>query len=184
MKLPILCAGWLLLVIAANAQSVKVHADRAVDLTRYETFTVLKGELLLAPDQPRSSENAVYEIVLRGVRQSLEERGYQYVADSSAQLWVSYVAGAYNSTNAGNTGPLGGAPASDPSQLNQSREWSNTVQEGMVVIDITESTSKKELWKAESSNLSMSSGDLTRVIDGVIYRAFRKFPDKNKKKRK
>ena len=52
----------------------------------------------------------------------------------------------------------------------------------MIVIDITDSSSKKELWKA-SGNLSLDNVDLNRALDAVIYKAFKKFPNKNKKKK-
>ena len=43
---------------------------------------------------------------------------------------------------------------------------------------------KKELWSA-TGNLTLDAGvELSRAVDGVIYKAFKKFPSRNKKKKK
>jgi hypothetical protein len=175
----------VVLALAARAQSIKTHTEKNVDLTLYETFMVVKGESLTPADERRTSEKTLYEAIRKAVRQQMEERGYKY-QDSTAQLVVSYVAGAYNFTDAGNTGPLGQTPASDPSQLNQSRAWSNTSREGMLVLDITDAATKKQLWKAEANDLALTNVDLVHALDAVVYKAFRKFPNKlkNNKKRK
>ena len=81
----------------------------------------------------------------------MELRGYKFVPDSSAQLYISYVAGAYNLTEGGNNGPLGQTPASTPAEMDQSRSWSRESREGMIAIDIMDSRSKKELWKAQGA---------------------------------
>ena len=113
----------------------------------------------------------------------MELRGYKFV-DSSAQLFVSYVAGAYNTTDGGAMGPLSQTPASNPSEMNQARSWSHESRQGMLVVDIADSSNKKELWSA-TGNLTLDAGvELSRAVDGVIYKAFKKFPSRNKKKKK
>ncbi|MGC3948033.1 MAG: DUF4136 domain-containing protein [Chryseolinea sp.] len=183
-----ICLAFVTIALSASAQSVKTRTENNVDLTRYETFTVLKGESVTPKDQKKASDQALFEAVRNGVRREMEDRGYKYVGDSTAQLNISYVAGAFDFTDAGNVGPLGQAPASDPSELNQSREWSKTSREGMLVIDIADATTKKALWKAEAENIELDRGDLTRVLDATIYKAFKKFPSrlegKKKKKKK
>lgn len=181
----IICAAMAATALSANAQSIKTRTEKGVDLTRYETFTVLKGESVTPGDQKRASDKALFETVRNGVRKEMEERGYKYL-DSAAQLNVSYVAGSFDFTDAGNVGPLGQTPASDPSEMNQSRDWSTTSREGMLVLDITDAANKKEVWKAEVENISLDHGDLTRAVDAAIYKAFKKFPSKveGKKKKK
>lgn len=172
---------------SAAAQSIKTHTEKNVDLTRYQTFTVVKGESVTRPDEKRASDKAVFEAIRNGVRKELEDRGYTYVEDSTAQLSVSYVTGSFDLTDAGNIGPLGQTPASDPSQMDQARSWSTTSRGGLLVIDIIDSSSKKEVWKAEANNMPLDHADLSRAVDAVIYKAFRKFPAKSvpkKKKRK
>ena len=152
-------------------------------MTIYETFTVMKGELMTPPDAREVNENELFQSVKAAVTKEMELRGYKFVPDSSAQLYISYVAGAYNLTEGGNIGPLGQTPASTPAEMDQSRSWSRESREGMIVIDIMDSRSKKELWKATGS-LALEGVDLNRALDAVVYKAFKKFPNKNKKKKK
>jgi hypothetical protein len=183
-----LCLTFMTIALSAQAQTVKIRTENNVDLTRYETFTILKGESVTPKDEKLASDKALFEAITNGVRRELEDRGYRYVGDSTAQLNVSYVAGAFDFTDAGNVGPLGQAPASDPSDLNQSRAWSKTSREGMLVLDISDAATKKALWKAETENIELDHGDLVRVLDGVLYKSFKKFPSrvegKKKKKKK
>lgn len=171
--------------LTAQSQSIKIFTEKNVDLTQYETFTVLKGESVTRPDQKVTSDKALFEAIRNGVRKEMEARGYKYIEDSTAQLHVSYVAGSFDFTDAGNVGPLGSTPASDPSEINQSRSYSNTTREGLLVLDIIDGSSKKELWKAETQDMPLSRADLGRVLDATIYKAFKKFPGRaGKKKRK
>lgn len=164
-------------------QSIKTRTEKGVDLTNYETFTVMKGEFMTPPDMQKINEERLFQSIKKSVIKELELKGYKFLEDSSAQLYVSYVAGSYNLTDAGTLGPLSQSPASNPAEMNQSRSWTRESREGMMVIDIVDSSNKKELWKA-SGSLSMDNVDLNRALDAVIYRSFKKFPDKNKKKKK
>lgn len=157
--------------------------EKGVDMTKYETFTVMKGEVMTPPDSRKVNENTLYQSVKAAVSKEMGLRGYRFVEDSTAQLYVSYVAGAYNLTEGGEIGPLGQAPAQTPADMDQSRSWSRESREGMIVIDIMDSRNKKELWTA-TGNLSLEGVDLSRALDAIIYKAFKKFPNKNKKKKK
>jgi hypothetical protein len=181
MKRGFILFTFCLLVLSVAGQSVKTRMEKGVDMTSYETFTVLKGEFMTPPDSRKIDENALFSSVKVAVTKEMELRGYKFVPDSSAQLWISYVAGAYNLTEGGNTGPLGQTPASTPAEMDQSRSWSRESREGMMVIDIMDSRNKKELWKATGS-LALDNVDMNRALDAVIYKAFKKFPSKNKKK--
>jgi hypothetical protein len=181
MKRGLILFTFCLLVLSVAGQSVKTRMEKGVDMTSYETFTVLKGEFMTPPDSRKIDENALFSSVKVAVTKEMELRGYKFVPDSSAQLWISYVAGAYNLTEGGNTGPLGQTPASTPAEMDQSRSWSRESRDGMMVIDIMDSRNKKELWKATGS-LALDNVDMNRALDAVIYKAFKKFPSKNKKK--
>lgn len=166
-----------------QAQTVKTLTTKGVDLTKYETFTVAKGDLMTPKDERMVSNEALFKSVKKTVIQEMELRGYKYV-DSSAQLVVSYVASAYNVTDGGAMGPLSQSPASNPSEMNQARSWSHESRQGMLVIDIADAANQKELWTATGS-LTLDAGvELNRAIDGIIYKAFKKFPSRNKKKKK
>ena len=157
--------------------------EKGVEMTNYETFTVLKGEVMTPPDARKVNENTLFQSVRDAVKKEMEIRGYKFVEDSTAQLYVSYVAGAYNLTEGGTTGPLGQAPAQTPADMDQSRSWSRESREGMIAIDIMDSKTKKELWQA-TGNLPLENVDLNHALDAIIYRAFKKFPNKNKKNKK
>ena len=184
MKLNV-CLAVLAMVIClpAPGQSIKTKTAPGIDLTTYETFTVMKGEVMTPKDQQKVNENALFKSVKEAVKKEMELRGYTFVEDSTAQLYVSYVAGAYDLTEGGTMGPLSQTPASNPSEMNQSRTWSRETREGMMVIDITDSHGKREVWSA-SGNITLDGADLTRPLDAAIYKAFKKFPNKNKKKKK
>lgn len=183
MKRSVILSGFCLLVLTVSGQSVKTTMEKGVEMTEYETFTVMKGEVMTPPDARKVNENTLFESVRNAVRKEMEIRGYKFVEDSTAQLYVSYVAGAYNLTEGGNTGPLGQSPAQTPADMDQSRSWSRESREGMIAIDIMDSRSKKELWHA-TGNLPLENVDLNRALDAIIYRAFKKFPNKNKKSKK
>lgn len=173
-----------LICLALQGQSVKTMTTKGVDLTTYETFTVLKGEFMTPPDEQKVNNEALFKSIKKTVVQEMELRGYKFVDDSSAQLYVSYVAGSYNITQGGAMGPLSQSPASNPSEMNQARSWSHESREGMLVIDIADGHSKKELWTATGNLTIDSTVDLSRALDGVVYKAFKKFPSRNKKKKK
>lgn len=172
-----------LLVFAVAGQSIKTRTEKGVDMTVYETFTVMKGEVMTPPDQRKINETELFNSVKNAVTKEMELRGYKYLPDSSAQLYVSYVAGAYNLTESENMGPLSQTPAQTPADMDQSRSWSRESREGMMVIDIMDSRNNKELWKATGS-LPLDNVDLSRALDALVYKAFKKFPNKNKKKKK
>ena len=79
--------------LAAAGQSIKTKMEKGVDMTSYETFTVLKGELMTPPDARVVSDKELFQSVKAAVTREMELRGYKFVPDSSAQLYVSYVAG-------------------------------------------------------------------------------------------
>jgi hypothetical protein len=183
MKRSLILQAFCLIVVSATGQSIKTTTAKGVDLMAYETFTVMKGEVTTPPDQRKVNENTLYKSVKDAVKKEMELRGYKFVEDSTAQLYVSYVAGAYNLTEGGVTGPLGQTPAQTPADMDQSRSWSRDTREGVIVIDMTDSRNNKEVWKA-TGNLTLDNGDLARGLDAVVYKAFKKFPNKLKKKKK
>lgn len=173
----------ILMCLPLQGQSIKTRTEKGVDITKYETFTVMKGEFMTPPDMQKVNEETLFRSIRTAVQKEMESRGYKFLEDSSAQLYVSYVAGSYNLTDGGSMGPLSQTPASNPAEMNQARSWTHESRAGMIVIDIVDSSNKKEIWKATGS-LSLDGVDLNRALDAVVYKAFKKFPNKNKKKKK
>lgn len=165
------------------AQSFKVVAARGVDMVTYETFMVRRGEFMTLKEERRMTEDALYERMKAAISAEMEARGYRYVEDSTAaQLWVSYVAGAFRVMDSGNVGPLGRTPVSDPAEIDQSGAWSRDSREGLLEIDVVDGRSKKELWKS-SGSLTVDSAD-TKMLDAAVYKAMKKFPNRKKARKR
>ncbi|MBA4053596.1 MAG: hypothetical protein C0490_02690, partial [Marivirga sp.] len=72
-SLPLLC------------QSVKAITEKGVDFLKYETFNVVKGEVMTPPDERKINEQALFQTLKTAVVKEMELRGYKLVEDSSAQ---------------------------------------------------------------------------------------------------
>jgi len=167
--------------LSVQAQFKVVVETPNVDLTTYETFTVIKGEVITPEDEQKVNEEELFQRMKNAIATELESKGYRYVKDSTAQLIVSYVTGSFKQTNSENLGPLGEAPASTAADVDQSRSWSRDFREGILEIEVS-SHAKKELWKV-SGTLTSDTSD-PKIIDNSVYKALRKFPSRNRKKKK
>jgi len=167
--------------IQTFAQTVEIKTAPGVDLTSYNTFTVVKGEFMTPSDEQRIDEDKLFEGIKKKVIEEMELRGYTYVPDSTAQLAVSYVAGAFNKTQSEYLGPMGGTPASSAADLNQSRSLSHNSRMGFLILDVEDTRTKKELWSAESQ-IDLVTIDSARALEGIVMKSFKKFPNKLKKK--
>ncbi len=164
-----------------RAQTVK--SAKGVDLTTYSSFTVMKGEFMTPSDEQKIDETRLFEGIKKQVIEEMTLRGYTYVEDSTAQLTISYVAGAFNKTESEFLGPMGGTPASSGADLNQSRSLSHNSRQGFLILDVTDIRAKRELWSAESQ-VDLSTVDSIRALEAIVLKSFRKFPNKLKKKKK
>jgi hypothetical protein len=178
----ITCLTWCV-AMSTVAQTMKAKTAPGVDLTTYSTFTVVKGEVMMSSDEKKIDEAKLFEGIKKGVIDEMQTRGYTYVDDSTAQLAVSYVAGAFNKTESEYLGPMGGTPASSGADLNQSRSLSHNSRQGFLVLDVIDSRSKRELWSVESQ-VDLSTVDSIRALESIVLRSFKKFPSKLKKKKK
>jgi hypothetical protein len=165
------------------AEAQKIKTTSGVDLTNYSLFTVTKGELMTPSDEQKIDEAKLFEGIKNAVIDEMKLRGYTYVVDSTAQLAVSYVAGAFNKTESEYLGPMGGTPASSGADLNQSRSLSHNSRQGFLILDVTDIRAKRELWSAESQ-VDLSTVDSIRALEGIVLKSFKKFPNKLKKKKK
>lgn len=171
----------LLVSSPAIGQGVTTKAQTNVDIAAtYTTFRVDKGEIVTLSDQP-IDEAVFYKSIRNAVMAELTEKGYQAVEDSSAQLAISYVGESIVRMDVENLGPLGQQPASDPSQINASRNWSREYRQGSIVIEVLDTKSRKVIWSSNGSiELSTTAGD-NRALNTFVYRSFKKFPKKKKK---
>lgn len=165
--------------IAVMAQSFKIVKAPNTDVTEYETFTVVKGEVITPKDERKMNEEQIFQKLKTAIITELEAKGYRYVTDSTAQMVVSYVTGSFKQTETENLGPLGETPASTAADVDQSRSWSRDFRETLLEIEVDHMQSKKDLWKT-SGTLLMDTTDV-KLIDGTVYKALRKFPKRKKK---
>lgn len=169
--------------VTAKTQTIKTKTTPGVDLTTYSRFTVVKGEFMTPTDERKMDELKLYEEIKREVIVEMESKGYTFVDDSTAQIEVSYVAGAFNKTESEYLGPMGGTPASNGADLDQSRSLAHNSRQGFLILDMEDIRTKKELWTAESQ-VDLSTVDSFRALEAIVYRSFKKFPSKLKKKKK
>ncbi len=172
-----------LVLIKSNGQNVKVRTIKKTDFTKFETFTVIRGDFTIPKDERRISDEKFYEMLKTFIRQELELKGYKFIEDSTADFAVDYVAGAFSVTESENLGPLGGTPALDPAQQDQSRYWSNSYREGLLVLNIYNGKKENTLWTSEST-VDLSTVNSERAVAAVVAKSFKKFPAKHSKKKK
>jgi hypothetical protein len=182
LKTLLFCGLSVCLALSSTGQTVKIKTDESIDLTTYTTFRVDMGEVVAISDY-KIDEKAFYKNIKESITRELTEKGYKAVEDSTAQLVISYVGEAVMKIDTENLGPLGQTPVTDPSGVSTSRNWSREYQQGSIVIDIQDPVKKKMIWQAASSVEIVALGD-GRALNSVVYRCFKKFPSKYKKKRK
>lgn len=170
-----LIAALTLGVTSVSGQRMKVADFDKADFQQLTTFRVVQGDLSFSGEETPISKGTFYEWVKEYVRRDLEARGYIFTEDSMADFRIDYVAGTYNVNTNENLGQLGGTPATDPSMMNQSRYYSESVKEGLLVLQIYKGRSQTLLWEAEGS-VNLNPGQAERVLAGMISKAFRKFP--------
>jgi Domain of unknown function (DUF4136) len=175
--------GLLAAVLVSYGQSMKTTDLKKADFSKLRTFMVAKGEFTVPSDERNISENTFYERIKSYVRRELELRGYIFKEDTIADFTVDYVAGAFNVNQNENLGPLGGTPATDPSMMNQSRYWSKSFREGLLLLEIYRGRSDNLLWKAEGT-VDLTNEDAGRIVSAAIARAFKKFPKQENKQRR
>jgi hypothetical protein len=168
--------------LLACGQSITVDASKTIDYTRFETFTVAKGEFTTPGSERLITEEQLYELIREAVIRELVARGYIHVEDSTAQLIVSYVAGAYNVTEGGKLGPFGEAPITNPAMIDQNRYWSEEHRAGILILEMTQPKSNTPVWSAEA-RLNLS-GVEPQAIDSIVAKMLKKFPNRLKKKKK
>jgi hypothetical protein len=117
------------------------------------------------------------------VTEELELRGYRAVVDSAADLVISYMGQGTMRLDVENIGPLGQAPVTDPSGVSAPRNWSREYREGSLIIDVVDPKSKKAVWRS-TSTIDISVVEDEKVVNGIVYKTFKKYPAKSGKKKK
>ena len=163
-------------------QEFTVSTKSGVDLKTYESFTVVKGDVLTAEDR-QIDEDAFFTEIKTAIVREMEVRGYKFVDDPTAQLAVSYVVETTMKFESQRLGPLGQTPITNPANVDASPNWSKEFRQGSLIIDMVDSSKKSSVWSAEGvMDITRSRGG--NIVDYAVRMAFKKFPDKTKKEKK
>lgn len=173
----LICAPLLMV----NAQNFTTSTKSGIDLRTYETFTVVRGDLVVGEDA-EIDKDAFFERIKKAIIKEMQVRGYRFQDDSLAQLRISYVVETSSRMDVVNLGPMGQAPTTNPAQMDQSQSWSREIRQGSLILDIEDASSKSVIWSAEGvMDASRTRGG--NLIDYAVQNAFRKFPDKTRKQK-
>jgi hypothetical protein len=169
----------LMVCVLSAAQELKVERDKGADLSQYKTFKLGEGEIITPKDLRLVEDTTLHRWVRHAVTSELIKKGLKQV-DSSADLIVSYIAGTQQRTDAGNVGPLGLTPGSNPSQT-----YLRDYRQGSLVIDLNDAKTNKLVWRINANN-SSGIADAERSIERIVGQGFKKLsiePKKVKKKK-
>ena len=169
-----------LLNTAAHAQNFKASTQKGVDLTKYETFTIVKGELVASEDT-KLDEDQLYKDFKRIAIPEMESLGYTYTEDTTAQLSIYYVVETTRVTESENVGPLGQMPQRNAGDV-QTQTWSRDFTRGSLIMSM-EAGKKNLVWSSEGTmDVARTRGG--NVLEYAIKSALDDFPDKIKKSKK
>src|SRR5690606_35470304 len=118
----------------AVGQKVEVKVNKDTDFSRFRTFYMMPGEVVLVLNKEVSRE-ALKEGVRKGVIANLEDKGYQQTTDStSADLAITFVAEVVERLEQQNLGPFGQTPMRTPVDM-RSDTWTQEIRSGSLVIE-------------------------------------------------
>ena len=180
MKVCILNSLVFLLSTAVSAQDFKASTQKGVDLKKYETFSIEKGEVIMSEDS-KVDKDQLYKDFKRVAVSELEGRGYKYVEDTTAQLSLSYVVETTRVVESANVGPLGEMPQRNAGDV-QTQTWSRDFTRGSLIMSI-EAGKKNLVWSCEGTmDVARTRGG--NALEYAIKAGFSDFPDRNKKTKK
>lgn len=172
----------MIVSLSLSGQDFKTSTASGVDLKKYETFTVLRGSVVANSDQPIDKE-AFYKRIKPSLVRELEIRGYTFSEDSTAHLSVSYVIETTVRLDVQQQGRLSQqVVVTNPVGGNQSQSQSHEFTQGMLILEIEDTSKKSAIWSAEGvMDINRTRGG--DMVDNAVRSAFRKFPDKTKKEK-
>ena len=162
----------------AWSQDFTTSTEKGVDLKKYETFTVVKGEVVTGGGQAVDA-NAFFNEIKPMIIRELESRGYKYL-DSAAQLSATYLVETTIRTDVQDLGPLGQTPTTNPALVDQPQTWSREFRQGTLIINLDDVSRKATVWSSEGTmDISRTRGG--NLVEYAVKSSFRKFPNRNKK---
>jgi hypothetical protein len=170
--------GLAMLTLSCATTTIATDYDRNADFERYRTFSFLGGHLWsdgIADD----GNTLVKDRIRNSVVATLTSKGMQQVTEKP-DVYVAYLAGARRRVEFEAAGPYfaGFAPYFGvggwwaPMYTNW---WARTYNEGTLVIDLIDASTKKLVWRAYAEteiNKPVSDQKAQQVAD----KAFKNFP--------
>lgn len=161
--------------VSVSAQGFKVEFDKDRDFSKYKTFRFGEGEIITPKDQRQANEEHVHKWVTSAISRELQLKGLQ-PSDSSADLIISYAVGTLAKSDAGDVGPMGLTPGS------MDRTYMRDYRQGNLMIDLHD-RSNLLVWRVSAiSDINGASGE--RMIDQIVQKGFKKYPQAGKTKKK
>ncbi len=159
----------------ASGQKVEVSADKDTDLSRFVSFYVMPGELVLVMNED-VPQDALKEGVRDALGGALADKGYRQSSDSVASdLAVTFVAEVVERIEQQELGPLGQTPARSGADLSTDDTWTQEIRTGSLAIEVIERRTGKTVWRS-STSINFRSFSLTEVLQAAVVRSLRKFP--------
>ena len=181
MKAFVACFVAVLFSSPVFSQDFKASTQKGVDLTKFETFTIVQGEVVTSEDA-KMDKDQFYSDFVRITVQEMENKGYKFVNDTTAQLSFSYVVETSRVIESENVGPLGQMPQRNAGEV-QTQTWSRDFTRGSLIISVETGNSNNPVWSSEGTmDVARTRGG--NVLEYAIKTALRDFPDKFKKSKK
>jgi Domain of unknown function (DUF4136) len=168
----VLSVALIVSAVAAHAQNVKVHWDRATDFTRYKTYKWTKIPT------PRTPTPEIEKLIYSDVDMQLEAKGLKKVENGEADLYVGY-----SVTLGQPKQQTAAAPVADSSSWQTGSSWSaqsssdKAARKGTLNIDIAEVQKNLLVWRGSIvAEVGDSMNDARVKISKGLSKAFAKYP--------
>jgi hypothetical protein len=172
-----------LLTLAASCAtvSVKTDFDSGADFSRYRTFQMIGGTLLI-DGHPDNHNTLVLDRIRGAISAQAMQRGLQLV-ESGGDLAVSFVAGGRTVTEVEATGPYGAGYGPywgmrgwwGPMYTDW---WTRTYTRGTLIIDLMDARTSKLVWRAYAQ-ADVNSPDARELINKAVKKAFERYPPRS-----
>lgn len=151
-----------------SAQNIKVEFDKKHDFSKYKTFRFGDSQVAIndKEDQKKVPRQKFDEWIKKAIARELQFKGLT-LADSTADLVVSYAMVSSDRNEVSVSGPLGMTPNSNDRVFN--REY----HEIDLIIDLN-NRGNFLVWRINSTT-QMNTTEADRTIDLIVEKGFKKF---------
>ncbi|HKR60283.1 MAG TPA: DUF4136 domain-containing protein [Pyrinomonadaceae bacterium] len=171
MKQLVILLVLVLCLVTVNAQKVKVVADKAVDLTKYKTYSWSQG---MASPNPITNQT-----IIDTVDSALQSKGMTKVEKDADVVLVVFA----TSDSALHTSNTSTGSAAKSGIAARSQTWA--VTEGTLVVDIADARTKERLWRGTATDMldqgptgdvAKDAKSVSKKIKKAVEKMFKRFP--------